>query len=161
MNQTRRGWLISGCPVGTKNRACRRGVWSYSFSSHENANYSRSRMKNPRALYLVVRHRKNPQQPFQNIWLDDELLTSIQTTLEISELCRKEKEANYRVFIHRCSYEDCHEDCPPIICCSVNVMDVAEIGGWIIVEFGDQTLVNSVPTVQPIRHQNYYFAPSP
>jgi hypothetical protein len=24
-------------PLGRKNRACRRGVWSYSFRSHENA----------------------------------------------------------------------------------------------------------------------------
>jgi hypothetical protein len=114
-------------------------------------------MKNPRALYLVVRHRQNPQQPFQNIWLDDERLASIQTTLEISELCKKEKDLNQQVYIHRCGYEN-HS---PIICCSAHVADVAEIGGWNIVEFEDQTLLNSMPTVQPIRHQNYYFAPSP
>jgi hypothetical protein len=114
-------------------------------------------MKNPRALYLVVRHQQNPQQPFHNVWLDDELLASIQTTLEISELCNKEKKANHLVYIHRCGYEDC----PPMICCSVNVMNVAEIGGWIVVEFSEQARLEIVPTVQPIRHQNYYFAPSP
>jgi hypothetical protein len=114
-------------------------------------------MKNPMALHLVVRHKKNPRQPFQNIWLDDELLASIQTTLKISELCYKEKESNHQVYIHRCGYEDC----PPTICCSTKVANVTEVGGWIVVEFSEQTRLEFMPTEQPVRHQNHYFAPSP
>ena len=108
------------------------------------------------ALYLVIRHKKNPRQPFQNIWLDDELLASIQTTLKISELCNNEKISKHPVYIHRCGYKDC----PPMICCSANVANVAEVGGWIVVEFSDQIRLEIVPTEQPIQHQNYYLAPS-
>jgi hypothetical protein len=39
------------------------------------------------SLYLVVRHPQNPHQTFENRWEDDELLTSIQTTLEIANRC--------------------------------------------------------------------------
>jgi hypothetical protein len=109
------------------------------------------------ALFLVVRHRKNPKQPFENVWQDDELLTSIQTTVKIGELCKKEQNAKRQVYVHRCGYEDF----PPVICCSVQIADVAEVGGWIIVEFREQKRLDGVPPVPPIRHQNHYVAPSP
>jgi hypothetical protein len=108
------------------------------------------------ALYLVVRHRQNPNQPFHNIWLDDELLKSIQTTPEIGEFCSKAKVQNHLVYIHRCGYEDYS----PVICCSAHVGDVAEIGGWIIVEFRDQTRLNITPPEPPlVRGQNSYESP--
>ncbi len=109
------------------------------------------------ALYLVVRHQKAPQQTFHNIWMDDELLTSIQTTLEVGELCRQEMNLNHVVYIHRCGYLDY----PPVICCSVHITDVEEIGGWIIVKFGNQTPLDFTPPVPPVQGQNNYFAPPP
>jgi hypothetical protein len=98
------------------------------------------------ALYLVVRHPQNPNQTFENRWENDELLTSIQTTLEIANLCIQARVQNQWVYIHRCGYNG--ND--PMICCSVHVANVEEIGGWIIVNFIDQTrLVNSTPPEPP------------
>ena len=109
------------------------------------------------ALYLVVRHRQNPHQKFENRWQDDELLTSIQTTLEIGNLCITAKAQNQWVYIHRCGYNGYE----PMICCSVHVADVEEIGGWIIVEFRDQTRLrnSSPPKPPPDEGDNFYENP--
>ena len=113
-------------------------------------------------LYLVVRHRQNPQQLWLNIWQDDvndEQLTSIETTLEIGNLCNEEKNRNHLVYIHRCGYEDY----PPMICCSACVAEVTatDNANRVKILFREQTTLNSPPIIQPVRHQNYYFAPPP
>ena len=100
------------------------------------------------ALYLVVRHRQNPHQKFENRWQDDELLTSIQTTLEIGNLCIAAMARNQWVYIHRCGFNGYE----PMICCAVHVANVEEVGGWIIVTFRDQTGLtppNSTPREPP------------
>jgi hypothetical protein len=109
------------------------------------------------ALYLVVRHQQK-RQTFHNIWLNDELLTSIETTLKIGRLCRTEKDMNHRVYIHRCGYGDW----PPIICCSVCIAEVTPTDNpqRVKILFRDQTQLNDVPIVKPKQHQNYYFEPS-
>jgi hypothetical protein len=105
------------------------------------------------ALYLVVRHPQNPHQTFENRWQNDELLTSIQTTLEVANRCIEARTQNQWVYIHRCGYNGVE----PMICCSVRVADVEEIGGWIIVNFIDQTrLVNSTPSELPSEGDNSY-----
>jgi len=111
------------------------------------------------ALYLVVRHRQNPAQRFHNIWKDNDLLESIQTTLEIGKLCMDAKAQKQLVYIHRCRYGVC----PPTICCSVHVAVVAYIGGLIIVEFGDQTRLNIAPRTPPppVLGQSFYKALPP
>jgi hypothetical protein len=112
------------------------------------------------ALYLVVRHRL-ADPTFENVWQDrsDDLLTSIQTTVEIGNLCAAEQALNLLVYIHRCGFEHC----PPTICCSVHVAEVAVIGGAIIVEFRDQTPLNIAPGAPPPpgQGQSYYHAPPP
>jgi len=100
------------------------------------------------ALYLVVRHPQNPHQTFANRWENDELLTSIQTTIEIANLCTEARAQNQWVYIHRCGYNGVE----PKICCAVHVADVEEAGGWIIVTFRDQTGLtppNSTPREPP------------
>jgi hypothetical protein len=111
------------------------------------------------ALYLVVRHRQNLTQRFHNVWQNDDLLTSIQTTLEIGKLCMDAKAQKQWVYIHRCRYGVC----PPTICCSVHVAVVADIGGLIIVEFRDQTPLNIAPGAPPPpeQGQSYYRRPPP
>lgn len=113
------------------------------------------------ALYLVVRHPLAPQA-FQNVW-ENELLMSIQTTLEIGNLCSEAMAENHWVYIHRCGHCCGYEDYPPVICCSVHVANVAEIGGRIIVEFRDQTPLNIQPRTPPppAEGQNSYEAPPP
>jgi len=102
------------------------------------------------ALYLVVRHPQNPHQTFENRWENDELLTSIQTTIEIANLCTEARAQNQWVYIHRCGYNGVEPKIKPKICCAVHVADVEEAGGWIIVNFTDQTrLVNSTPSEPP------------
>ena len=106
------------------------------------------------ALYLVVRHPQNPAQTFHNIWQDDDLLISIQTTLKIGKRCMDAKAQNQLVYIHRCRYGVC----PPTICCSVHVAVVAYIGGLIIVEFRNQTRLtplNITPPEQPGGRSSY------
>jgi|ERR1017187_5747487 hypothetical protein len=123
----------------------------------------RGENSNAMALYLVVHHHQDRQQPFHNIWLDndDELLKSIQTKFEIGELCRQEMDMNHRVYIHRCGCLDL--GIRPMICCSVLVADVAVIGGRVIVEFRDQKrLLNSTPSEPPPpdEGQSYYQDPA-
>jgi hypothetical protein len=55
------------------------------------------------ALYLVVWHRldKRTPRPFENDWLDNEILKSIRTTPKIGELCDEAKRQKHIVY-HYC-----------------------------------------------------------
>lgn len=75
------------------------------------------------ALYVVVHHQRDGNQPWKNAWLSDELIEAIQTTNEIGQLCRWAKERNERVYVHRCGWGDC----APVISCSAEVEVVAGI----------------------------------
>lgn len=111
------------------------------------------------ALYLVVHHRQDPHQTFRNIWQNDGLLTSIQTTLAIGELCSKEKDMNNRVYIHRCGCRTL--GFRPMICCSVRVAEVTISHEQAEVQFEDQREVNCRTKVQPEPGQSNYSAPPP
>jgi hypothetical protein len=54
------------------------------------------------ALYVVVHHQQDENQPWVYAWLDDELIEAIQTTSEIGRLCQRAKERGERVYVHRC-----------------------------------------------------------
>lgn len=105
------------------------------------------------ALYLVVHHRQDPNQPWVNAWLDDNLLQAIQTTARIGRLCEAERRA--WVFVHRCR---CGNE-PPSICCAVRVSAVSPLpGGGSLVQFVEPTRLDFPPPQQPVRGQNDYDA---
>ena len=107
------------------------------------------------ALYLVLHHRKDGNQPWVNAWLDDELIEAIQTTREIGELCARAKVRGERVFVHRCGWGEC----PPVVCCSAEVGEVATIDkGTALVRFAAAARLDQGPVRMPVRGQNYYVA---
>ena len=109
------------------------------------------------ALYVVVHHRRDQQQPWANRWTDDNCLEAISTTPDIAARCRLAKDHGERVFVHRCGWEDG----PPRVCCSLVVADAKhdEKIGW--VRFRDPEIRDDSPSVHPGRGQNSYEAPAP
>lgn len=110
---------------------------------------------NPQTLYVVVRHRNNPDQTFTNSWLDDGRLEAITTTIEIGRLCQLAMDGGDRVCVHRCGWADA---CPTI-CCSATVVGVDSIDKHdSLVRFGDQRVLDMNPPVAPHEGQSFYFA---
>lgn len=107
------------------------------------------------ALYVVVHHQRDENQPWVNAWLNDELIEAIQTTSEIGGLCQRAKERGERVYAHRCGWGDCR----PVVCCSAEVEDVGTIDkGTALVRFWSVTPVGAEPSVSPVKGQNWYQA---
>jgi hypothetical protein len=107
------------------------------------------------ALYVVLHHQKDKNQPWVNAWSSDELIEAIQTTCEIGNLCRRAKERGERVFVHRCGWNE-H---PPVVCCSAEVEDVGAIDKeTALVRFASAARLNESPLRVPVRGQNFYLA---
>src|SRR5437879_2791155 len=88
------------------------------------------------ALYLVVHHRRDEKQPWQNAWLDDDRLQAISTTAQIGRLCAAAQQNHESLFVHRCGWSGI----APLICCGVRVARVSQLpGGSSLVEF-DQAI---------------------
>ena len=107
------------------------------------------------SLYIVVRHRKDADQPWANQWDDDDILAAITTT---RDLAAKLAQANGEwVFVHRCTWgSEQHR-----ICCAVRVTDVNAIDrGSALVRFNSGAVVDRMPPVSPARGQNWYVAPA-
>lgn len=81
---------------------------------------------------------------------------SIKTTSEIGEFCNKAQKQKQRVYIHRCGFPEL--DIKPLICCSVSIAKVTIRNRQTEVQFEDQRVINSRPTVRPKPGDNYYFA---
>ena len=105
-------------------------------------------------LYVVVHHQQDPDQPWKNSWLDDELLDAIQTTKQVADACRDALAKNQTVFVHRCAFGN---DLPTI-CCALKVDTVDKVisSTW-LVKFKDQQPQHLSPPIQPGRGQNSYF----
>jgi hypothetical protein len=104
-------------------------------------------------LYLVVHHRRDPDQPWVNGWLDDDCLEAIQTTRQVADLCNDALGKDHTVFVHRCAFASN----VPTICCSLKIDAVDKIvsSTW-LVKFKDQTPQSLFPPTQPARGQNWY-----
>jgi hypothetical protein len=106
-------------------------------------------------LYLVVRPRQNPDQTFRNIWLDDDRLQSIETTIEIGEHCKEAMTTDKRVYVHRCGFETS----APCISCSALVVESSQITQSLyFVKFANHSLIGAVPSFSPSQGTNHYFA---
>jgi len=107
------------------------------------------------ALYVVVHHQRDENQPWKNAWLDDDLIEAIQTTNEIGNLCRRAKEHRERVYVHRCAWAESR----PVVCCSAEVEDVAAIDkSTALVRFVGAVTLDENPPRVPFKGQNFYTA---
>lgn len=85
-------------------------------------------------LYLVVRHRRNPEQPWYNEWLDDDRVDFITTSLEIGAAVQ----VGDHVRFHRCGYGAF----APVICAEARVAGIQrEVRTKRRVYFRDHTLL--------------------
>jgi hypothetical protein len=105
-------------------------------------------------LYVVVHHRRDPDQRWSNSWRSDEELEAIQTTATIGRLCEEAKLAARAVYIDRCAWDAN----PPLVCCRAIVRDALEIdrSTW-LVQFCQQPVLAESPPEQPGRGQKHYF----
>ena len=109
------------------------------------------------ALYIVVHHHRDSNQLWTNAWVDDQIIETITTTAEIGRMCQRAQLAGSPVYVHRCAWGEC----PPIICCSTQVLRVDRIGKGkkgSIVNFHQGVACNVHPPRQPYPGQNFYEA---
>lgn len=94
------------------------------------------------ALYVVVRHPGNPDQRWNNEWLDYSRLVTLETTPEIGRRCELARRRGERIFIHRSGWRE-HER---RVCCSVRVKEVepGERDSW-RVHLDDERLLDETP----------------
>lgn len=109
------------------------------------------------AFFVVVHHRRDANQPWQNEWTDDDRLRAISTTPGIAARCRLAMRRDERIFVHRCRWKEMN----PVICCSVLVKEAQHDAmlGW--VGFRNPEVYTATPPVQPVRGQNCYEADPP
>jgi hypothetical protein len=106
------------------------------------------------AFHIVVRNRNNPEQPWKNVWADDNCIRSITTTLEIANRCAALSAANETVRVHRTQWKSS----PAIISCECRVAMVTYGKGNPRVEFRDCDPLNVRPPSTPERGQSSYDA---
>jgi len=107
------------------------------------------------ALYLVLRHPRNPEQVWSNSWQpDNRLVDAIMTTREVARLCEEAHSGNEYVYIHRCAWAG---DSPEITCRSkISRVDPVDRDWLISFETPDPMAV--IPSVHPQQGDNYYHA---
>lgn len=105
------------------------------------------------ALYIVVHHRDDPDQPWQNDWSDVDQIAAITTTAEIGRLCSAEKQVGRSVLVHRCAFGST----VAVIACAVDVDTVTQMPGGAYVTFKNSAPVNRAPIVAPPKGTNRYF----
>ena len=108
------------------------------------------------SAYIVVHHRKDPEKPWSNAWLDDDddLLEAITTTREVASRCRQALHSGESVYIHRCAYATER----PVICCSAQVASIDQVGSSWLVKFKGQKRLAVSPPLQPMLGTNSYEA---
>ena len=95
------------------------------------------------ALYIVVHHPRDPDQPYANDWDPrTHTLRAFQTTPKWVREHSQALQPGARLLIHRCGWGD-H---PPVICCSVAVQEVTPY--FIIVT--DVRDMEELPPLQPM-----------
>ncbi|MGO9093853.1 MAG: hypothetical protein ACLQGV_01395 [Bryobacteraceae bacterium] len=106
------------------------------------------------AFYIVVRNRRNPEQPWQNVWADDNCIKQITTTLDIAKRCEDLAARNEVLLVHRTQWKAI----PALISCECRVSTVTYGKGNARVQFKDCRPLNLRPPLTPERGQNCYEA---
>lgn len=110
-----------------------------------------------RDLYILVHHKSDPNQPWQNDWLDRNvqdpaLLEYIFTKPLLAQACEAERSAGNRVFIHRCRYKTADR----VICASAIVYSVDPALNR--VTFSEHLPLQQVPPIRAAQGQISYKA---
>jgi hypothetical protein len=101
------------------------------------------------ALYIVVHHPCDPDQPYANDWdPDTHFLRAIQTTPRFVRKHAEALQSGARLLIHRCRWGDY----PPVICCSVAVQEVTPY----FIRVTDVRAMEAAPPLQPMPGCGYY-----
>jgi hypothetical protein len=104
-------------------------------------------------MYIVVRHRDDPNQTYTNSWIDADLLQAITTPRNVADLLKIEKANARRVYVHRCGFVAER----PKISCPVEVDKIENlIGPEFLAYFPNPIRHNGIPPVNPMEGQNYY-----
>jgi len=106
------------------------------------------------SFYIVVRDRRNPVQRWSNVWMDDNCIKSITTTLEIAKRCDAIRQRNETLRVHRTQ----RNGNPAAISCECRVAMVTYGKRSARVEFKDSRPLNLRPPMKPDRGQNCYDA---
>ena len=107
------------------------------------------------ALYIVLHHPKDRDQPWVNRWSTDGTLCAITTTADIAARCHASLGRGERVFVHRRG----HRGGEPAICCSVAVKKTGREEDVAWVDFHEPEALDLAPTFFPKPGEGYYFAP--
>jgi hypothetical protein len=110
------------------------------------------------SLYIIVRHQRDPDQPWKNDWLDSAksdpaLLDYIFTTPQLAALCDAERRNQNEVFVHRCQFQNS----PRIVCCSARVAAVNLVTNP--VTFSNHAGINLAPRMRANQGQIHYMWP--
>lgn len=107
-------------------------------------------------LYIIVHHYLDPNQPWENDWLDKNdqnplLLDYIFTKPILAQACESERIAGNRVFIHCCKYKSS----PRIVCASalISAVDLSENQ----VLFSNHQTLNLTPPISANQGQIHYY----
>lgn len=105
------------------------------------------------ALYIIIRHAQNPDQRWENRWLDARRIDYIHTKATLADLCEIERLANRYVYIHRCGYKN---DPREIVGkAKIKSVDLTENK----VTFCDHQNLADEPPIRANQNQIYYFHP--
>jgi len=101
------------------------------------------------ALYIVVHHPSDPEQPYANEWdRTNQLVRVLQATARFVRQYGDLLRSGERIFIHRCGWGPY----PPVICCSVVAEQVTDF----FIRFTDARPMQDTPPVQPLPGCGHY-----
>jgi hypothetical protein len=104
-------------------------------------------------MYIVVRHKNDPQQTYTNVWTDSGVLKAITTPNNVADLLKIEKANGRRILVHRCGLGTI----PHRICCSLEIDQIARIDQRdSYITFLNPLRVDDDPSHNPGRGENYY-----
>ena len=104
-------------------------------------------------LYVVLHHPNDPNQTWNNEWLDERRIASFTSTAHIGELCEQAKQRGTPVRVHRCAYSNT----PATISCSAIVKEVHPLpGNGAFVRFTHAPATDQIPPIKPHPGQNFY-----
>jgi hypothetical protein len=98
------------------------------------------------ALYVVLRHPRNPEQVWSNGWRpDDRLVDAIMTNGDVAPLCEQARATGEYVYVHRCAWGGAD----PAITSRAKVESGAKIDLDFYVRFSEPESVSATPRVRP------------
>jgi hypothetical protein len=101
------------------------------------------------ALYIVVHHPSDPNQPYPNEWdPTTHLLRTIAATPKFVRDYADALRPGQRILIHRCGWGEF----PPVICCSVAVEQVTPY----FIRVTDVRVMDQTPPFQPMLGCGHY-----